>query len=112
MAIDLQKLKEVEELYDKYLKERSEILDIIINRLIAINGGEEKYEFSYGGVVTISSTVEIEHHDEEATIKQIMSDMRKRSSHDDLEKHQEFIRESQIRRNKYSPDNPYCLESK
>ena len=110
MTIDLQKLQEVEELYDQYLKYRSETIDSIINKLISINGGEAKYEFSYGGEVKLSSTLEVEHHDEEATIKQVIADMRKCSSQDDFEKSQGYIRESQTKLNRYSPENPYYTE--
>ena len=111
MTIDLQKLKEVEELYDQYLKARSETIDTIIKKLIAINGGKEKYRFSYGGEAPLSAILEIEHHNEEVTIKQIMADMRRSSSTNDVEKQQDSIRKSQIRQNKYRPDNPY-IESK
>lgn len=106
MTFDLKKLKEIENQYEKYLKDRSEIVDRIIQKLIAINGGKEKYEFSYGGNVILSSMLEVEHHDKESTIKQILADMRKSSS-DDFEKQQNSIRESQTRQNNYSQDNPY-----
>lgn len=107
MTIDLHKLKRVEELYDKYLQYRSETIDKIIEELIAINGEEEKYIFSDGNEVILSSILEIEHRNPESTIKQVMADMRYNSTIDSFERKQDCIRKSQISLNEYGPDNPY-----